>query len=172
MQKVCTRHKNMILDTVDLLAKSELGLKFSGPGKMGVAFNIVCTMDLTNVLESRNCPGNLHYIYLPDAPDWAWTVVLRMVKPWKEWIMITFPKPGFENASEMGLPHDEYVKLARKITGLPELPVQINGVYKWYVNGEMADGVGKGRVLCLGDAVHRHPPLVSPCPHFNFNSAG
>jgi 2-polyprenyl-6-methoxyphenol hydroxylase-like FAD-dependent oxidoreductase len=147
--------------------KTELGIEFSGPGNMGTAFNIECTMDLNNAMKQRS--GNLHYVLYPDAPDWAWFTCLRMVRPWTEWIMVTFPKPGFEHANERRS-EDDYIKLARKLAGVADLPVKITGISKWNVNGEIASGHGKGRVLCLGDAVHRHPPIVSLSDFSNYES--
>lgn len=125
---------------------------------MGVAYNVEITMDLTHVMNSRS--GNLHYIYMADPPEWAWFTVLRMVKPWTEWLMVTFPKPGYERANEKQT-EQEYIDLARRISGIPSAHVTVKGVSKWHVTGEMANSYGTGRVLCLGDAVHRHPPLVS-----------
>lgn len=124
---------------------------------MGVAYNVEVTMDLTHAMETRT--GNLHYIYMADPPEWAWFSVLRMVKPWTEWLMVTFPKPGYVRANEKQT-EQEYIDLAKRIAGNPDLLVKVNGVSKWYITGEMASSYGAGRILCLGDAVHRHPPLV------------
>lgn len=74
--------------------------------------------------------------------------------------MITFPKAGFEHTNEKRSEED-YINLARRVVGVADLPVKINGISKWDVKGEIASSYGKSRVLCLGDAVHRHPPLVS-----------
>ena len=44
----------------------------------------------------------------------------------------------------------------------PNLTVDIVSVAPWYVNQAYAPTYSVGRVLCGGDAVHRHPPSSRP----------
>jgi 2-polyprenyl-6-methoxyphenol hydroxylase-like FAD-dependent oxidoreductase len=46
---------------------------------------------------------------------------------------------------------------------------------KWYINEIVAKEYAKGNVICLGDAVHRHPPMnglgSNTCIQDSFNLA-
>lgn len=136
---------------------TELGLKFTGPGLMGTAFNVEITMDLTEQMKYRT--GNLHYVIFDKPHPWSSTVCLRMVKPWTEWIMIMTGRPGAD-ASVERRSEEESIELARAVAGIRDIPVKVHGVSRWHVAGESAESYTDGRVICLGDAVHRHPPLV------------
>lgn len=104
--------------------------------------------------------GNLHWIMQPDAPEWGWLVIMRMVKPWSEWIMILFQKPGWKPPYEGSLPSQEqYETCVKNVIGDNSVPFKVTGVSKWLVNEVWADKYQKGRILCGGDAVHRHPPI-------------
>jgi hypothetical protein len=96
----------------------------------------------------------------PDAPEWGWVVIMRMVKPWSEWIMILFQKPGWKPPHDGWLPSEEqYVQRVRELIGDDSVPFKVTGVSKWLVNEVYADKYQEGRVICGGDAVHRHPPI-------------
>lgn len=104
--------------------------------------------------------GNLHWIMQPDAPEWGWVVIMRMVKPWTEWIMILFQKPGWKPPHDGWLPSKEmYEKRVQDLIGDDSIPFKVTGVSKWLVNEVYADTYQEGRVICGGDAVHRHPPI-------------
>ena len=53
------------------------------PGQ-GLAINVLVKVDLTPYVKHRN--GNLHWIFQPekDHPDFGWSCLARMVKPWTE----------------------------------------------------------------------------------------
>jgi flavin-dependent dehydrogenase len=52
------------------------------PGQ-GLALNV--KVDLSDYVEERK--GNLHWVFQPerDYPDFAWSGLIRMVKPWNEY---------------------------------------------------------------------------------------
>ena len=62
------------------------------PGQ-GLAINVLVEADLSRVMESRK--GNLHMVMQPDRehPEWGWWAVVRMVKPWNQYV-ITFSLYG------------------------------------------------------------------------------
>lgn len=62
----------------------------------GLALNVLVKADLSHLVKNRT--GNLHWIIQPDKenPPWGWSVVLRMVKPWTEWMFIFLPQPGVD----------------------------------------------------------------------------
>jgi len=53
------------------------------PGQ-GLALNVLVKVDLSDFVEARK--GNLHWVFQPEKeyPDFAWSGLIRMVKPWNE----------------------------------------------------------------------------------------
>lgn len=60
----------------------QLNLPLNSKPGQGLALNILAKVELGHLMEHRK--GNLHWILQPDKdyPDFGWTCVLRMVKPW------------------------------------------------------------------------------------------
>ncbi|KIX09723.1 uncharacterized protein Z518_00804 [Rhinocladiella mackenziei CBS 650.93] len=125
------------------------------PGQ-GLALNVLVKVDLSDYVEARK--GNLHWVFQPEKeyPDFAWSGLIRMVKPWHEWMFILFPKPGTEWKEPT---HEQYVQRCKEIVGRDDLPLEILDISKWYINEIVAEYYSKGNIFCLGDAVHRHPPF-------------
>jgi 2,4-dichlorophenol 6-monooxygenase len=81
--------------------------------------------------------------------------VVRMVRPWNEWLLIwgydiTQPAPS--------VTREICEQLARQLIGDNEIPIDITSWSTWTVNHMHATRYRSGRVFCMGDAVHRHPP--------------
>jgi len=127
------------------------------PGQ-GLALNVLVEADLSKHMEHRT--GNLHWIHQPEMehPAWGWATILRMVKAWHEWMFIVFPEPGFKDFS-IRPSNEEYLKRVREWIGDDSIPVKILDTAKWYINEIVAERYSDGNIFCLGDAVHRHPPL-------------
>jgi 2,4-dichlorophenol 6-monooxygenase len=49
--------------------------------------------------------------------------------------------------------------IVRNLIGDPDVPIQIRSTSLWTVNDMYATRYSSGRVFCMGDAVHRHPPM-------------
>ncbi|KAF2204351.1 hypothetical protein GQ43DRAFT_446779 [Delitschia confertaspora ATCC 74209] len=126
------------------------------PGQ-GLAINILVEADLSHLVETRK--GNLHWIMQPDLehPVWGWSCIARMVKPWNEWMFILFPEPGAEQWEEPT--QEEYLQRVKEFIGDDNIPAKILNVSKWKINDIVAERYSEGNIFCLGDAVHRHPPL-------------
>ena len=128
----------------------------------GLAFNILVETDLSHLIETRN--GNLHWALQPDRqhPKWGLMCVVRMVKPWYEWMFIIFPEPDWDPIVHGGEPtEDEYLRRVRDFIGDDSIPAKIINVSKWAVNEIVAERYSSdsNNIHCLGDAVHRHPPF-------------
>jgi 2-polyprenyl-6-methoxyphenol hydroxylase-like FAD-dependent oxidoreductase len=125
------------------------------PGQ-GLALNVLVKVDLSAYVDARK--GNLHWVFQPEQeyPDFAWSGLIRMVKPWTEWMFILFPKPGVEFQEPT---HEQYLKRCKEIVGNDDLPLEILNVSKWNINEIIAEYYSDGNIFCLGDAVHRHPPF-------------
>ncbi len=81
--------------------------------------------------------------------------LVRMVRPWDEWLVvwgydIAGPPPVVDEAAA--------TSIVRNLLGLPDLEVEITGTSLWGNNEMYATHLQSGRVFCVGDAVHRHPP--------------
>lgn len=90
----------------------------------GLALNVFAEVDLTEQVKTRT--GNLHVIYTPEIehPPWGWSCILRMVKPWTEWMFIVLPEPGFENF-KIRPSNEEYEKRMREFIGDDSIPIKI-----------------------------------------------
>src|SRR2546430_13509747 len=50
------------------------------------------------------------------------------------------------------------IRIVRELVGDPNVPVTIRSTSLWGNNKMYATRYRAGRVFCMGDAVHRHPP--------------
>ncbi|KAF7198584.1 2,4-dichlorophenol 6-monooxygenase [Pseudocercospora fuligena] len=132
---------------------SQLGLPFNKTPGEGTAWNVLVKSDIGHLMQSRE--GNLHWNLRLQRND-PWMVNTRMVKPWNEWLMAVLPKDPFTPAPEYSA--EEWKDVWRDLVGDPDIEVEVLKISKWAVNEVCAEKYSNGRVLCLGDAVHRHPP--------------
>jgi 2-polyprenyl-6-methoxyphenol hydroxylase-like FAD-dependent oxidoreductase len=135
---------------------SQLGLPLRVQQGGGFAWNVLVKADLSHLMEHRR--GNLHWIFQHDIehPEFSWIGYPRMVQPWNEWVFICFPVPGYETRAVPS--HTEWMKQIKLMIGDDSVEVEILKVSKWYINDVVAEQYSRGRIFCLGDAVHRHPP--------------
>lgn len=127
------------------------------PGQ-GLAINVLVKADLSHLVEHRK--GNLHWVMQPDRehPGFGWMAIVRMVRPWDEWMFILFPTRDYDVAKTPNPSNEEYLHRVKQLIG-DDTPAEIINVSKWYINEIVAEKYSDGNVFCLGDAVHRHPPL-------------
>jgi 2,4-dichlorophenol 6-monooxygenase len=131
-----------------------LGLPFEGPGRIGGSLNIRFECDLAPYVAHR--PGLLFYVVrsVGDA-DGPGLGILRCVKPWTSWIMIR----GYAAGEQTPHLNDEgAIAVVRDYLGIADLEVKITGIDPWPMNSYYATAYHRGRVFCMGDAVHRHVP--------------
>jgi 2,4-dichlorophenol 6-monooxygenase len=125
-------------------------------GEMGLAgsINVLFKADLTPYVAHR--PSALFWMLNPEARIGGLGVgLLRMIRPWNEWLCvwsydIARPAPEITEADAAAIVH--------KILGDSTIPVEISSISTWTVNKAYASQYASGRVYCVGDAVHRHPP--------------
>ncbi|KAI9714324.1 MAG: hypothetical protein M1820_000285 [Bogoriella megaspora] len=128
------------------------------PGQ-GLAINVLARVDLTDHIKTR--PGNLHWVLQPDIdlPDFGWAGIVRMIKPWTEWMFIFLPAPGSDFKLDPAPTADDYHKRLQQIVGDPSIPIEILDVSSWSINETVAEYYSSGHIICLGDSCHRHPPF-------------
>jgi 2,4-dichlorophenol 6-monooxygenase len=131
-----------------------VGLPFEG--KLGVAgsMNIVFDADLTRYVAHR--PSVLYWVLQPGANiGGIGAGLVRMVRPWNQWLAVW----GYDiSQGEKQLDEAEAISIVRGLVGDPELAIRIRSKSTWTVNNLYATRYTAGRVFCMGDAVHRHPP--------------
>ncbi|WP_329268172.1 FAD-dependent oxidoreductase [Streptomyces sp. NBC_01451] len=125
-------------------------------GQMGVAgsINIVFDADLTRYTAHR--PSTLYWVLAPGATvGGIGAGLVRNVRPWNEWMIVW----GYDvTAGAPDLTTEYAESIVRRLVGDDDIPVTIRSSSAWTVNEMYAETYASGRVLCAGDAVHRHPP--------------
>ena len=132
----------------------DIGLPMEG--KMGVAgsMNIVFEADLSKYVAHR--PSVLYWVMQPGSDVGGIGMgLVRMVRPWNEWLIvwgydINQPPPTVSDAMA--------TEIAHNLIGDHTVPIKIKATSVWTVNNMYALENTRGRVFCMGDAVHRHPP--------------
>jgi 2,4-dichlorophenol 6-monooxygenase len=132
----------------------DIGLPMEG--RMGVAgsMNIVFKADLSRYVAHR--PSVLYWVLQPGSNIGGIGMgLVRMVRPWNEWLIvwgydINQPPPEVDDAVA--------TEVAHKLIGDSSIPIEVTSTSVWTVNHMFATRYAEGRVFCMGDAVHRHPP--------------
>ena len=125
-------------------------------GQMDIAgsMNIVFKADLSQYVAHR--PSVLYWVLQPGSTIGGIGLgLVRMVRPWDEWLIVwgyDISQPAPEVTDEMA------ISLVRNLVGEPELEVKIESTSVWGNNKMYATKMNNGRVYCMGDATHRHPP--------------
>ncbi|KAB2574199.1 2,4-dichlorophenol 6-monooxygenase [Lasiodiplodia theobromae] len=125
----------------------------------GTAINVLADVDLSHLMTSPGRTGHMNAVFQPDldAPPFARHVYARMIQPWNEWLFGIIPDPGY--TGPMGTPAQLSQRI-RDAIGEPDVPITIKSISKWHINEVCAQTFSRGNtVFCLGDAVHRHPPV-------------
>ena len=132
----------------------QIGLSMEG--KMGVAgsLNIIIEADLSRYVAHR--PSVLYWILQPGSDVGGIGMgVVRMVRPWNEWLLIW----GYDiKDGPPKLTDAMATEIAHNLIGDHSIPIKIKATSVWTVNDMYATSNTQGRVFCMGDAVHRHPP--------------
>ncbi|MBU2662160.1 FAD-dependent monooxygenase [Actinoplanes bogorensis] len=125
-------------------------------GQMGVAgsINIVFEADLTHLTAHR--PSTLYWVLQTGSDVGGIGMgLVRCVRPWHEWLIVW----GYDiNGEPPDLTEDYARRIAHHLIGDDTVPVTIKSSSAWTVNHLYAETYQSGRVFCMGDAVHRHPP--------------
>jgi 2,4-dichlorophenol 6-monooxygenase len=131
----------------------QLGIPLTGEHGLGHAINVVCEIDLEDYVRYRH--GSLYNTIQPGSSMWAPVGVARMVRPWDQWLIALIAPEA------AGLPSpsaEDIEKRIREIVGDPAIPIKVLSTSWWTINDVVAERYSVGRVFCMGDAVHRHPP--------------
>jgi 2,4-dichlorophenol 6-monooxygenase len=133
---------------------ADAGLPFGGKMGIGGSMNIVFKADLSKYVAYR--PSVLYWVVQPGADVGGIGMgLVRMVRPWNEWLIVW----GYDiNEGAPKVDNAFATKVAHDLIGDDTIPIEIQSVSTWTVNNLYAERNSAGRVFCMGDAVHRHPP--------------
>ena len=125
-------------------------------GRMGVggSINILFKADLTKYVAHR--PSVLYWVLQPGSNVGGIGMgLVRMVRTWNEWLIVW----GYDISQPAPHVTEEICKdVAWNLIGDRSIPLEITSWSTWTVNHMYAERFSTGRVFCMGDAVHRHPP--------------
>ena len=131
----------------------QLGLPLTGQHGLGNVFNLLCDVDLSRHVEHRH--GSLYSVIQPGSSYWAPVAVFRMVKAWNQWLIALIVPQA---AGKPEPTQADFEARIRESIGDDSLPVNIISTSMWTINDVYAERYTEGRIFCMGDAVHRHPP--------------
>jgi 2,4-dichlorophenol 6-monooxygenase len=132
----------------------DVDLPFDGQMDVAGSMNIVFEADLSAKVQHR--PSVLYWVLQPGSDIGGIGMgLVRMVRPWHEWLIvwgydIAEPPPHLDNEAAIQIVHN--------LIGDDTVPVTIRSTSLWGNNKMYATRYREGRVFCMGDAVHRHPP--------------
>ena len=131
----------------------QLGIPLEGQHGLANVFNVVCDMDLSRHVAHRH--GSLYAVIQPNSAYWASVVVFRMVRAWDQWLVALIVKQA---AGKPEPTLEDFRERIRESIGDDSIDFTIRHTSMWTVNDVVAEYYSVGRVFCMGDAVHRHPP--------------
>ncbi|KAH6618821.1 FAD binding domain-containing protein [Boeremia exigua] len=124
--------------------------------QLNTAFNIHIIADLSKYIKYR--PGSLNWILNLGAPEWSAVGNFRMVRPWNEWVVSMHP--ATKDPNDLSEPSQESImKRLHQMIGDHSVDIKILSSFSWTINDRVAEKWQSDRVLCIGDATHRHPPI-------------
>ncbi|MEA2382993.1 MAG: 2,4-dichlorophenol 6-monooxygenase [Solirubrobacteraceae bacterium] len=132
----------------------DIGLPMEGQMDVAGSMNIVFHADLSKHVAHR--PSVLYWVLQPGADVGGIGLgLVRMVRPWDEWLIvwgydINEPPPEVDEAFA--------TKVAHELIGDATIPITLRSTSLWSNNKMWAARYADGRVFCMGDACHRHPP--------------
>ena len=134
----------------------ELDLPLQGKGALRPAFSIYFQADLSEYIGHRK--GSIYWVIQPGIADWSGPITFRMVRPWDKWVASIYIPPSYDGPEPT---EEQLIWRVREAIGDPkaaDLSVELLSILNWSVNDLYAERLSAGRVHCMGDAVHRHPP--------------
>ena len=136
------------------LVARDVGLPFEGEMDKAGSMNIVFDADLTRYCAHR--PSVLYWVMQPGSDVGGIGMgLVRMVRPWNQWLVVW----GYDiNAVPPAVDDRRAIEIVHSLVGDDTIPVTIRSTSLWSNNQMCATRLHEGRVFCVGDAVHRHPP--------------
>lgn len=133
--------------------RRQAGIQMQGPASLAVMANEYWQADLSQVRDAALCAG--WRVYAKDSPFPITTVLNTNGKD--RWLNL-LPVGREVDEREGRRSDEEVVRLARAVSGVPNLDAKVINRSVWRLSRQVAANFRKGRVLLVGDAAHRFPP--------------
>ena len=132
----------------------DIGLPMEGEMDLAGSMNIIFEADLSKYVAHR--PSVLYWVLQPGADVGGIGLgLVRMVRPWYEWLIVW----GYDiNDKPPEVDEAFATKVAHELIGDDTIPIKLLDTSLWSNNRMWAARYAEGRVFCMGDACHRHPP--------------
>ena len=133
--------------------RRQADIAMRGPATLAVMANEYWQADLSGVRDAALCAG--WRVHAKDSPYPISTVLNTNGKD--KWLtLMPVGREVDERAGERT--DDEVVRLARAMSGVPNLDAKVINRSVWRMSRQVAESFRKGRVLLVGDSAHRFPP--------------
>ncbi|KAI6754800.1 hypothetical protein HG530_012552 [Fusarium avenaceum] len=132
----------------------QLGIPVIGR-QINTAFNVHIRADLSKFIAHR--PGSLNWVLNTEASGWSAVGNFRMVRPWDEFVVSMHP--ATKDTESFHPTKEVLLQRLHQMIGTSEVDIEILSYFAWSINDQVAERWQGGRVLCIGDATHRHPPI-------------
>jgi len=121
-----------------------LDLKFESEPSGGVACNILLEADVGERMQDRF--GQLHFVLQPDSNHkFGLAPVLRMVKPWFQWMVVCFTPDAVEDPFKGMTPDSpELIQYAKDLFGDQSLDIKILRIDSWTIRQSIAKKFSDG----------------------------
>jgi len=132
----------------------DIGLPLAGQMDVAGSMNIVFSADLSRYVAHR--PSVLYWVLQPGSDVGGIGLgLVRMVRPWHEWLIVW----GYDIDQPPPEVSDEHaIEIVHNLVGDDSIDVTIRSTSLWSNNRAWMERYAEGRVFCMGDACHRHPP--------------
>lgn len=131
----------------------DIGLPMEGQMDLAGSMNIVFQADLSKYVAHR--PSVLYWVLQPGSNIGGIGMgLIRMVRPWHEWLIVW----GYDLDDPPEMNDELATQIAHNLIGDDSIPITILSTSLWTNNRMWAARYSMGRVFCMGDACHRHPP--------------
>jgi 2,4-dichlorophenol 6-monooxygenase len=131
----------------------QIGLDYDGRDGISASATIHFRADLARFTARR--PGTLYMNAVPGIGGFRGAGTLICHQPWFEWALAFSYDPDKLDATDEALARQRLLS----IIGDQNTDIEILNISTWTINRTVARSYSAGRVFCIGDAVHRHPPF-------------
>lgn len=133
---------------------NQAGLTIEGERGLFRAVNIWFQADLTKYFAHR--PGVLCWNIHPGPQPPLGLGTFICYTPFTEFALTVFEAPDSSELRDMT--EEDAIASIERAVGEPVDDIEIQGIFPWQVNAQVAPKFSNNGVFCMGDAVHRHPP--------------
>jgi putative polyketide hydroxylase len=137
------------------LVASQIGVTMSQPVELDPALTVIFKAPLAQRVD----PLASVYLLLYDPKSGSGGMVsgVSLARDPEEWSMVSVQTPEWgDELTPQTAPR--WRELVRQVIGVPDLPVEVTAVARWWRTATVAERLAQGRVALAGDSAHLMPP--------------